>query len=169
MAVRFGCATAWAPMLPPAPGRFSTMTVLPYLFSSRRAIARASTSAIPPAENGTTIVIGQLGKDSCASGRGGSPNGWDPWPRPFRPELQGALPRPSRPQYEIGERVTCWPTRKSSGMWEAFTAGDKQKFFAAMADDIRFTMMGTTSLSLVTHRKQEMADKILRPLAAALD
>jgi ketosteroid isomerase-like protein len=54
-------------------------------------------------------------------------------------------------------------------MWEAFTAGDKQKFFAAMADDIRFTMMGTTSLSLVTHRKQEMADKILRPLAAALD
>jgi ketosteroid isomerase-like protein len=36
-------------------------------------------------------------------------------------------------------------------MWEAFTAGDRQKFFAVMADDIKFTVMGTTSLSLVTH------------------
>jgi ketosteroid isomerase-like protein len=24
-------------------------------------------------------------------------------------------------------------------MWEAFTAGDRQKFFAVMADDIKFT------------------------------
>ena len=54
-------------------------------------------------------------------------------------------------------------------MWEAFTAGDRQRFFAAMADDIKFTVMGTTRLSLVVQGKQEMADKILAPLAAALD
>ncbi len=63
------------------------------------------------------------------------------------------------------------PTNKEviRRMWEAFTAGDKQKFFAAMDDDIAFTVMGTTSLSVVTHGKKEMAAKVLAPLAEALD
>ncbi len=56
-----------------------------------------------------------------------------------------------------------------ANMWEAFSAGDKKAFFATMADDIKFTVMGSTSLSLVTHGKEEMAAKILKPLAAALD
>lgn len=54
-------------------------------------------------------------------------------------------------------------------MWEAFTAGDRQKFFAVMADEFKFTVMGTTSLSLVTHGREEMIDRVLTPLAAALD
>ena len=54
-------------------------------------------------------------------------------------------------------------------MWEALTAGDRQKFFAVMADDIKFTVMGTTSLSLVTHGREEIIDRVLTPLAAALD
>jgi ketosteroid isomerase-like protein len=54
-------------------------------------------------------------------------------------------------------------------MWEAFTACDRQKFFAVMADEIKFTVMGTTSLSLVTHGREEMIDRVLTPLAAALD
>ena len=48
-------------------------------------------------------------------------------------------------------------------MWEAFTAGDRQKFFAVMADEIKFTVMGTTSLSLVTHGREEMIDRVLPP------
>src|SRR3984957_21035236 len=52
-------------------------------------------------------------------------------------------------------------------MWEAFTAGDRQKFFAVMADEIKFTVMGTTSLSLVTHGREEMIDRVVTPLAAA--
>lgn len=54
-------------------------------------------------------------------------------------------------------------------MWEALAAGDAETFFAALADDVKFTVMGTTSLSLVTRGKQEMAEKVLGPLAAALD
>jgi len=54
-------------------------------------------------------------------------------------------------------------------MWEAFSAGDKQAFFAAMADDVKFTVMGTTSLSQVTRGKEEMIRRVLTPLAAALD
>lgn len=54
-------------------------------------------------------------------------------------------------------------------MWEALAAGDAETFFAGLADEVKFTVMGTTSLSLVTHGKQEMAEKILGPLAAALD
>jgi uncharacterized protein len=54
-------------------------------------------------------------------------------------------------------------------MWEALAAGDAETFFAALADDVKFTVMGTTSLSLITHGKQEMGEKILGPLAAALD
>src|ERR1700731_325136 len=60
-------------MLPPAPARFSTMTDLPYLLWSLTAIARARTSAVPPAENGTTIVIGRVGNDSCASAGAAGP------------------------------------------------------------------------------------------------
>ncbi|WNJ82178.1 nuclear transport factor 2 family protein (plasmid) [Cedecea neteri] len=55
------------------------------------------------------------------------------------------------------------------GMWEAYTNNDKEVFYAAMADDIKFTVMGTTRLSMVVHGKQEMADKIITPLTAAIE
>jgi ketosteroid isomerase-like protein len=53
-------------------------------------------------------------------------------------------------------------------MWQEFSAGNQQGFLSVMADDIRFTVMGTTALSLTTRGKQAMAEKILAPLSAAL-
>src|SRR5205085_3845082 len=49
-------------MLPPAPVTFSTTTVCPRLFVIRSAMIRAIVSVGPPAENGTTIVTGRVGK-----------------------------------------------------------------------------------------------------------
>src|SRR5438105_6708941 len=49
-------------MLPPAPVTFSTTTVCPMLFAIRSAMIRAIVSVGPPAENGTTIVTGRVGK-----------------------------------------------------------------------------------------------------------
>src|SRR5262245_53399016 len=53
-------------MLPPAPVMFSTRTVCPRLFVIRSAMIRAIVSVGPPAENGTTIVTGFVGK-LCAN------------------------------------------------------------------------------------------------------
>ena len=50
-----GVATVAAPVLPPAPGRFSTITGCPSVFCRSSEIARANTSARPPAGNGATI------------------------------------------------------------------------------------------------------------------
>src|SRR5205085_10374927 len=49
-------------MLPPAPVTFSTTTVCPRLFVIRSAMIRAIVPVGPPAENGTTIVTGRVGK-----------------------------------------------------------------------------------------------------------
>src|SRR3954469_4443299 len=49
-------------MLPPAPVTFSTTTVWPRFFVIRSAMMRAIVSVGPPAENGTTIETGRVGK-----------------------------------------------------------------------------------------------------------
>ncbi|HVA77236.1 MAG TPA: nuclear transport factor 2 family protein [Candidatus Binataceae bacterium] len=47
--------------------------------------------------------------------------------------------------------------------------GDAQAFMAAMAEDIRFTIIGTTRFSGTFKGKQELAAKLLGPLGAALE
>src|SRR5215468_8022376 len=49
------------PIIPPAPGLFSTMTCCPSVVASRCATKRPITSVGPPGENGTTIFTGLLG------------------------------------------------------------------------------------------------------------
>src|SRR5262249_53946529 len=51
-------ATASAARLPPAPGRFSTITGRPSDAESGDAIARAMVSVVPPGEAPTRILIG---------------------------------------------------------------------------------------------------------------
>src|ERR1700704_5003584 len=62
-------ATAVVIRIVPAPGRFSTNTVLPPQRAERRsARMRATTSVGPPAANGTRILTGLAGKsDVCAA------------------------------------------------------------------------------------------------------
>src|SRR5690349_1793560 len=50
-------ATEPVPMVPPAPGRFSTITVRPSAAPSSALSERARMSCTPPAANGTTIRI----------------------------------------------------------------------------------------------------------------
>lgn len=54
-------------------------------------------------------------------------------------------------------------------MWTSLANGDFERFFAAMADDVKFTVMGTTRLSLVTSGKEDMLAKIMGPLSEAID
>ena len=49
-------ATAAAPMLPPAPARFSTTNGVPWVSCIFCAKMRANMSVVPPAVNGTTTV-----------------------------------------------------------------------------------------------------------------
>src|SRR5262245_35756892 len=51
-----------AAVIPAAPGRFSTTTGWPRISLMIGATARAVTSTLPPAANGTMIRIGSLGK-----------------------------------------------------------------------------------------------------------
>src|SRR5262245_26015547 len=55
-------ATTSAPILPPAPGRFSTMTGWPRVLASSSPTARASTSTSPPAGNGAIMRMGFVGQ-----------------------------------------------------------------------------------------------------------
>jgi ketosteroid isomerase-like protein len=41
--------------------------------------------------------------------------------------------------------------------------------FAAMADDVRWTIMGTTKFSHTMNGKQEILDKLLKPITAELE
>jgi len=50
-------ATASAPILPPAPERFSMMTAWFHFCRSFSATIRGSVSAVPPAGKGTMIVM----------------------------------------------------------------------------------------------------------------
>ncbi len=54
-------ATVSSPIMPPAPGRFSTTTVSPSASCSLGAMKRAVVSAPPPGEYGTTSRMGLLG------------------------------------------------------------------------------------------------------------
>jgi hypothetical protein len=54
-------ATALAPMMVPAPGRFSTTKLLPSRCSSFCPSRRASMSVLPAGVNGTTMVTGCFG------------------------------------------------------------------------------------------------------------
>ena len=56
-------ATAAMPMVPPAPGRFSTMKGWPSCSDSRCATVRAMMSVALPAVNGTTTVTRLVGHD----------------------------------------------------------------------------------------------------------
>ena len=47
--------------------------------------------------------------------------------------------------------------------------GNAQAFIGAMADDIRFTIIGTTKFSGTFKGKQELAEKLLGPLGAELE
>jgi hypothetical protein len=60
-------ATTDAPMLPTAPGRFSTTTGCPNDWRSLSATIRHNVSVMPPTGPGTTNVTSRPGK-SCASG-----------------------------------------------------------------------------------------------------
>ena len=64
-------ATSLAPLLPPAPGLFSTMKVWPKTFCNSGAKARARMSVVPPAANGTTMRTGLDGQ-ACARAASGS-------------------------------------------------------------------------------------------------
>src|SRR6188472_1910240 len=60
-----------APMLPPAPGLFSTTTDWFHASWSFCASWRATTSVVPPAANGTTILTGFEGH-ACAAASAGT-------------------------------------------------------------------------------------------------
>src|SRR6516162_1544950 len=65
-------ATASAARLPPAPGRFSTITGRPSDAESGGAIARATVSVVPPGEAPTRSLIdlpeGSCARTACAAG-----------------------------------------------------------------------------------------------------
>jgi ketosteroid isomerase-like protein len=54
-------------------------------------------------------------------------------------------------------------------MFTELGKGNAQAFMEAMADDIRFTIIGTTRFSGTFRGKQELAEKLLGPLGAALE
>ena len=54
-------ATAWVPMLPPAPGRFSTTVPTDSFSPSFCATIRPTMSLVPPAAWGTTSTMGRAG------------------------------------------------------------------------------------------------------------
>lgn len=54
-------ATAAAPIMPVAPGRFSTMMGWPSEAASFSPISRVIASTLPPAASGTTMRIGLVG------------------------------------------------------------------------------------------------------------
>jgi ketosteroid isomerase-like protein len=54
-------------------------------------------------------------------------------------------------------------------MFAELGKGNAQAFMDAMADDIRFTIIGTTKFSGTFKGKQELASKLLGPLGAALE
>src|SRR5512143_2468623 len=59
-------------MLPPAPGRLSTMTCCPHASVSFCPTSRARMSVAPPGGNGTTIRIGLVGYAGACAPAGGT-------------------------------------------------------------------------------------------------
>src|SRR4051794_20796889 len=62
----FARATAAAPSVLPAPGRFSVSTVWPKARVAASARPRICTSVAPPGGKGTSTVMGRSGKRGCA-------------------------------------------------------------------------------------------------------
>ena len=59
--------TCSAPIVPPAPPRFSTTIDWPSWLCNCSNTIRGITSVAEPAPNGTTALIGRLGQESCAA------------------------------------------------------------------------------------------------------
>ena len=56
-----------------------------------------------------------------------------------------------------------------SNMFAELSKGNAAAFLDAMADDVKFTLQGTTRFSGTFNGKQELMAKLLGPLAAALE
>jgi ketosteroid isomerase-like protein len=54
-------------------------------------------------------------------------------------------------------------------MFAELSKGNANAFLANMADDVRFTLTGTTKYSGVFNGKQELINKLLAPLTAQLE
>jgi len=54
-------------------------------------------------------------------------------------------------------------------MFAELSKGNAQAFMNNMADDVQFTIMGTTKYSLTCNGKQELVSKVLGPLTAQLE
>lgn len=54
-------------------------------------------------------------------------------------------------------------------MFAEFSKGNAEAFLGAMADDVRFTLIGTTKYSQTFNGKQELVSKLLTPLTAELE
>jgi ketosteroid isomerase-like protein len=54
-------------------------------------------------------------------------------------------------------------------MFAELSKGNANAFLANMADDVRFTLIGTTKYSGVFNGKQELISKLLAPLTAQLE
>jgi len=54
-------------------------------------------------------------------------------------------------------------------MFAELSKGNTQAFMNSMADDVQFTIMGTTKYSVTCNGKQELVSKVLGPLAAQLE
>ena len=54
------------------------------------------------------------------------------------------------------------------GIYAEVSRGNPQLLLDSMADDIEWTIIGSTALSGTSHGKQEVIDKLLKPLRARL-
>lgn len=54
-------------------------------------------------------------------------------------------------------------------MFAELSKGNAQAFLNSMADDVQFTIMGTTKYSITCNSKQEVVSKVLGPLSAQLE
>ena len=54
-------------------------------------------------------------------------------------------------------------------MFAELSKGNAQAFLNAMADDVRFTIVGTTKYSGTCNGKQELINKVLTPLTSQLE
>ncbi len=54
-------------------------------------------------------------------------------------------------------------------MFAELSKGNAPAFLNAMADDVRFTLIGTTKYSGTFNGKQELINKVLQPLTAQLE
>jgi uncharacterized protein len=54
-------------------------------------------------------------------------------------------------------------------MFSELSKGNSQAFLDTMADNVRFTIIGTTKFSGTCNSKQEMINKVLAPLGAQLE